>query len=211
MNDFLTRTYAGKDRDDLVASWAAVPDEALARMSEEAKKTQAVPADVAAAKAADGERFVQLIVRNGSRYLLNAIVCQESLPFHDPKRALAVRKSLPIPQLAGPLETLVTELGNCAAIEKPIVDPVNGKPVSSAIPTLVLQGDVDVRTPRAWGEAAARTLSNGTLALVPQQGHEVWTASSPCVNSIAEAFIGAPGAKPDLSCLARRRPVFVLP
>lgn len=109
------------------------------------------------------------------------------------------------------LETLVTELGNCAAIQEPIVDPVNGEPVSSAIPTLVLQGDVDVRTPRAWGEMAARTLENGTLALVPQQGHEVWTASSPCVNSIAEAFVSDPATKPDLSCLARRRPVFVLP
>ena len=79
------------------------------------------------------------------------------------------------------------------------------------MPTLILQGAYDMRTPVYMGKRAARELSNSIYVLVPQQGHEVWTHSGDCVGSIATAFIQDPDATLDLSCLDKRRPSWALP
>jgi pimeloyl-ACP methyl ester carboxylesterase len=124
--------------------------------------------------------------------------------------ALARNSSLPIPALAASGALLATEVGNCENYPMGEPDPSYGQPVSSDLPVLILQGEFDVRTPLANGQALAQQLRNATLAIIPQMGHETW-ASSGCVGQIASSFIRNPDQAPDLTCLQARQERFVLP
>jgi pimeloyl-ACP methyl ester carboxylesterase len=90
--------------------------------------------------------------------------------------------------------------------------PVQVKdPVSSTVPTLILQGAYDPRTPVWMGKRAARELENSTYVLVPQAGHEIWAFAGDCTGQIATAFVQDPDAELDLSCLDARQPQWALP
>jgi len=84
-------------------------------------------------------------------------------------------------------------------------------PVSSTVPTRILQGAYDTRTPPFMGRRTARELENSTLVLVPQQGHEVWIRASNCAGQIASSFVMDPELELDLTCLDARRPQWALP
>lgn len=84
-------------------------------------------------------------------------------------------------------------------------------PVSSTVPTLILQGRYDIKTPVPMGRRAARELVNSTLALFPRQGHEVWSKATSCAGKIATAFVLNPEQALDLACLEERRPQWALP
>lgn len=90
-------------------------------------------------------------------------------------------------------------------------DPTYHKPVTSQIPTLILQGEFDTRTPLQNGRSLSEQLSNSTLAIIPQAGHETWTSATGCVGQISAAFIRDPEQTPDLSCLEQRQERFSLP
>lgn len=83
-------------------------------------------------------------------------------------------------------------------------------PVSSGVPTLILQGAYDRRTPVYMGKRAARELENSTYVLVPQHGHEVWTNASDYVGQITSAFIQNPDTELDMNCLDSPRPQWSL-
>ena len=51
------------------------------------------------------------------------------------------------------------------------VDESFYEPVTSAIPTLVLSGEVDPVTPPTWGEQVAKTLSNSKHIIIQGTGH----------------------------------------
>lgn len=89
------------------------------------------------------------------------------------------------------------------------VDTTYHEPVQSDVPVLILQGEFDVRTPPGNGLVLAEQLERGTLVMVPQAGHEVWTGG--CVSSIAQAFLADPQSAPDLTCLEARQERFSLP
>jgi hypothetical protein len=89
-------------------------------------------------------------------------------------------------------------------------DPSYHEPVRSNIPTLLLQGEFDVRTPPVNGRTLAEQLDNATLVMIPQAGHETWTGAG-CVAEIGRSFIMHPDQPPDLSCLEARRERFSMP
>lgn len=148
--------------------------------------------------------------KNAALFMLAGIVCHEQLPFSDVDAALARNSSLPIPALAASGALLATEVGNCENYPMGEPDPSYNQPVSSDLPVLILQGEFDVRTPLANGQALAQQLRNATLAVIPQMGHETWTGSG-CVAQIASSFIRNPDQAPDLACLQARQERFVLP
>ncbi len=152
----------------------------------------------------------QASARNNAHFLLSGIVCLEQLPFSDVQGALARRDALAIPELGSSDALLATEVGNCANYPMGAIDPTYGEPIRSAIPTLILQGEYDTRTPPENGRALAEQLSNATLVMVPQAGHETWGIGS-CAAQIGIEFIRNPGRTPDLSCLQQRQPRFSLP
>lgn len=85
-------------------------------------------------------------------------------------------------------------------------------PIVSAVPTLVLSGDVDPVTPPSWGAIVAAELSHVTHLTAPFTGHGVMTTG--CGQQIVTQFIKAGSADGlDSSCLAtlERPPFFVSP
>ena len=84
------------------------------------------------------------------------------------------------------------------------------EPVNSAIPTLVLSGELDPVTPPTWGEQVARTLTNSKHIVIPGTGHTA--GGTGCGQRIMREFI-AKGAVADLdtSCTGKvKRPAFFL-
>jgi pimeloyl-ACP methyl ester carboxylesterase len=79
-------------------------------------------------------------------------------------------------------------------------------PVASDIPTLLYAGSLDPATPTVDAYQATRFLSHATLVEVEGAAHAP-LGRDECTQSIALAFIKAPEAKPDTSCLAARPPI----
>jgi pimeloyl-ACP methyl ester carboxylesterase len=152
----------------------------------------------------------QSVVSRLAQPLFNTIHCAEDIQFERFEDAVNTFNDLAFPQLSN-LDTSKTQANLCQ--KWPVkAAPIQVKdPVSSTVPALILQGAYDMRTPVYMGKRAARELSNSIYVLVPQQGHEVWTRSGDCVGGIATAFIQAPDATIDLSCLDKRRPSWALP
>lgn len=93
----------------------------------------------------------------------------------------------------------VTQIGDAADI-----------PVVSDVPTLIFNGRFDPITPPAYGEEAAKTLSQSYLFTFPNTGHGALT-SGQCAASIFLEFLSNPVKRPDGSCIESIPPVkFVL-
>lgn len=84
------------------------------------------------------------------------------------------------------------------------------EPIASAVPTLILSGEVDPVTPPSWGDKVALHLKNSKHVIAPATGHGV--INTGCGQAMARAFIDAGTADGlDVSCMdALRRPAFFL-
>lgn len=84
------------------------------------------------------------------------------------------------------------------------------EPVRSAVPTLVLSGDLDPVTPPEWGESVLPHLANARHIVVPATGHGAIMTG--CGIRIAQQFIATASVERlDTSCLqALSRPPFFL-
>jgi pimeloyl-ACP methyl ester carboxylesterase len=83
-------------------------------------------------------------------------------------------------------------------------------PVTSEIPTLVLNGRFDPITPPIFGQAAAETLANSYVFIFGNTGHGAMLAD-PCPTGIAIEFLDNPRQRPDDRCIAANpTPEFLL-
>jgi pimeloyl-ACP methyl ester carboxylesterase len=74
------------------------------------------------------------------------------------------------------------------------------KPLSTAVPALVLEGEFDPVTPPRYGEEVARSLKNGRLLVLRGQGHNVIGAG--CMPKLFAQFLQDADAKAlDAKCL----------
>jgi pimeloyl-ACP methyl ester carboxylesterase len=78
--------------------------------------------------------------------------------------------------------------------------------VHSDIPTLVLAGEYDPVTPPEQGKHAAETLSHSTYVEFPGMGHGEVFAGPECPEIVFRAFLAAPPAPVDTSCVAAMGP-----
>ncbi|HWQ11375.1 MAG TPA: alpha/beta hydrolase, partial [Roseiflexaceae bacterium] len=93
---------------------------------------------------------------------------------------------------------------------QPLPDSVDA-PVTSDIPTLVLNGRFDPITPPAFGEQAAQTLTNSYVFTFGNTAHGSAVAG-PCPASIVLDFLADPTTRPDASCIAAHpAPEFLTP
>ena len=83
-------------------------------------------------------------------------------------------------------------------------------PVSSAVPTLVLNGEYDPVTPMRYGHEAADTLSQSFVVDFPDSGHGI-SIGSPCGLDVRQAFLQDPTVQPDTSCVDSLAFDFALP
>jgi pimeloyl-ACP methyl ester carboxylesterase len=84
-------------------------------------------------------------------------------------------------------------------------------PVTSDIPTLVLNGQLDPITPPAFGQTAAEGLSNSHTITFPGGAHGQLNFVNACANSIVKEFLVDPTQKPDDACVAFSKPEFLKP
>ncbi len=80
-------------------------------------------------------------------------------------------------------------------------DPSFILPVTSAIPTLVINGLYDTQTGTNWAAEVASHLPNSHLVTVPTVGHGVLFGGA-CPMQIIRSFLTNPAQPPDTSCLA---------
>jgi pimeloyl-ACP methyl ester carboxylesterase len=136
-----------------------------------------------------------------------SVLCSEDAPAigpHDLERATQGR-FFGVHLAAGQLKA-------CEIWPRGEIDPAYYEPVVSAVPALVLSGDIDPVTPPSWGDAVVRHLSSGRHFVAPATGHGV--AGTACGARLIAGFLDrADAGGLEASCLAtaRRPPFFVTP
>ncbi len=86
------------------------------------------------------------------------------------------------------------------------------EPVTSAVPTLVMSGEIDPVTPPVWGEETAKHLSASKHLVMPGTGHTA--GGTGCGLRIIRAFLAKGDTEGlDTTCMAnvKRPPFFVTP
>jgi pimeloyl-ACP methyl ester carboxylesterase len=129
--------------------------------------------------------------------LFAAVVCAEWLPNSS---GVAALKALAAQQKWADAQMI--ELAEaCASWKVSAISAALRAPVSSTAKTLLLSGEIDIRTPPAQGTHAAKTLPASTHLVVPYASHS--TISVACAVQILTAFFKAEGemAAVDTSCL----------
>jgi pimeloyl-ACP methyl ester carboxylesterase len=131
-----------------------------------------------------------------------SVRCAEYTPFSSPEAVTAAAQNV-LPEIRAQfLPSNLTPFTICS--QWPIVppNPAMHQPVTSDVPTLVMESGNDPVTPPSNGQLAAQTLSRSFYVESPGIGHSVIGNSGKCGLGIALAFLAAPDTKPDTSCLA---------
>ncbi|GGG83104.1 hypothetical protein GCM10011415_36150 [Salipiger pallidus] len=188
--------FAGSDQSDLRQLVLAMSDTDLSRTFEIADEQATI---------------YELLL--ASKLGVEIYACQEDVPWNSLEglRARMEEVGARFPFLAAEenVADVIATFEDCAAFTQ---SPREGfhEPIVSDIPTLVLNGTLDIQTSWRWGGVAAETLSRAHNYIVPEAGHGS-IAYQPCANDISVAFLNAPDAVPDTSCLATLTPHFILP
>jgi pimeloyl-ACP methyl ester carboxylesterase len=100
----------------------------------------------------------------------------------------------------------------CRAVDAPPLPDSTDVDVTTDVPTLILAGRLDARTPASRSEVVARALPHATLVTFPEGTHVQLGEINLCAGTIVEAFLADPKAAPDLRCILHMpRRCFVLP
>lgn len=136
-----------------------------------------------------------------------SVVCAEDYPRIEPE---ATARESQGSIFAGHL--LTARMKACEFWPKGTVASAYYEPITSAVPVLVLSGDLDPVTPPAWGDAVTQHLGNARHIIVPGTGHGAMGTG--CGMRMAHDFIDrATFDGLDTSCLdgLRRPPFFLTP
>lgn len=161
----------------------------------------------------DNSRIDDMLV---GQFDLQMFACQEDMEINGPD-TIPVASARLRDEFGWP-EDLIAELeagmgaamyGPCAEFERHPRPGMND-PVTSDIPTLVLQGTLDTQTASSWGPMLVSTLAKGQLAMLPEAGHGTFIFSD-CSRDMAAAFLDRPEAPVNTACTADLIPGFLLP
>ena len=97
------------------------------------------------------------------------------------------------------------QLNDCPIWQTRFADPSEHKPVRSDIPTLILSGRFDDRTPTEQARRIAATLSHAYLYEFPNEGHDARIAG--CHLAILMQFFENPFRAPEASCIGTIPPI----
>ncbi len=136
-----------------------------------------------------------------SRGMWYSVECNEDAPFVTVHDVDVAEQTFSPPIRAADLFNLQGRLSVCQFWHVAGASIKEKKPVVSAIPTLILEGQYDPITPPSNGELAAQTLSHSYRLLFPATGHGVGFGAL-CPTSIILAFLTNPMQKPNNRCIA---------
>lgn len=104
-------------------------------------------------------------------------------------------------QYPEPLRDLGYWLWMCDDLHRERASAAERAPIRSGIPTLIVSGELDYRTPPSNGEELERAFSKGYHFEVPGLPHFPGPRSLPCIGSMIRQFLAAPETKPDGACI----------
>lgn len=111
-----------------------------------------------------------------------SVTCAEDIPFLP-----ANPQALAAGTFGGDYR-LQQQTAACAGWPRGKVSSAHRQPTVSAIPTLIVSGELDPVTPPSGGEEVLRTLSNGAHVVLRNNGHPIGNAEA-CVGSMFAAFL----------------------
>jgi pimeloyl-ACP methyl ester carboxylesterase len=135
---------------------------------------------------------------NAGTYL--SVVCSEDAPSTSRQKLITMAQSLPASLRSTFLPALLDALTECATWQVPAVPPAEKAPLHSAVPTLLLAGQLDPLTAPANAALIAQGLPRSFTFTFPHAGHG--TGTGPCPAGIIAAFLDHPTTKPDAACSA---------
>jgi pimeloyl-ACP methyl ester carboxylesterase len=137
----------------------------------------------------------------------NSVMCSEDGGF-----AMSdVNTSGVYPEIAPALQQAPEELlRTCQTWQVSPLDPKVNQPVQSAVPSLLLSGELDQVTPPEFAERVARGLSRHYRQVLPGLSHAVF-GSSDCVSQMMGDFLQNPEQAPNANCVAQMRTQFDVP
>ena len=130
-----------------------------------------------------------------------SVVCSEDAPFVNADQLTAARNLLPAPLRTSTSGSLLHDPDPCQAWNVPAAPAAQKQPLSSTIPTLILDGEYDPITPPSNGELAQATLPNSYRFVFPAMGHAVLFSDS-CPEAMVSGFFNHPQQKPDDFCIS---------
>ena len=128
-----------------------------------------------------------------SRALNNLVNCYE--PVEIPRTVADSLNALLLPPFR-----ISVDPDACTLWRTRFATPDERTPVHSDIPTLILAGEFDARTPADNARRIARTLTRVYVYELPGTGHN---GQPPCMQDIIRQFLNDPTRTPDESCIAR--------
>jgi pimeloyl-ACP methyl ester carboxylesterase len=167
-----------------------------------------IPAAIATARHGDTTLLSQFFKEGWftedaiSRGMWYSVECSEDAPFITPQDVDAAEQTLTPPLRAADPFNMQGRLSVCQFWNVTPMPAMQKQAVTSAIPTLILEGEYDPVTPPSNGELAARTLNHSHYVVFPGIGHGVMF-TGPCPYQIGLAFLDAPTQRPDTSCIAQ--------
>lgn len=133
--------------------------------------------------------------------VFNSVTCVEELPFNDRQEAELYGLRLPAILRDSLMEGVYAQYDSCMIWGVEPAAAFENDPVQSDLPVLVLAGQFDPITPPLFAEAAAKSLTNAQVVIVPGAGHSVIDAGD-CPASLTVAFFDNPAAPVDTSCIS---------
>ena len=130
-----------------------------------------------------------------------SVECAEDITLTTPHDLDVAAQAYPQPIRTDSLIGLQGEIVGCRLWNVPQAPASEQQPVTSAIPTLVMESEYDPITPPSNGVLAAKTLSNSYQFLFPGTGHGAFLFNA-CPTNVGLAFFGNPSQKPDGACIA---------
>ena len=155
----------------------------------------------------EGWQFMYDILSEG---MLFSVRCNDEAPFSSPE-AIEAASTTASPRIREALH-YGPDFGVCAAWDVESAPALEGEPVSSDVPALILAGDYDPIHPPSWGRLAAQTLSRSQYLEFPGLGHGVFGIGrdgGACSRRIVDAFLADPTLTVDGSCVAELEAPFV--
>ncbi len=134
--------------------------------------------------------------------LLLSTLCREEIPFNDPAAIRKAREADPL--LAGVGDEPVLMVG-CRFWPAGKAPDAFRQPVVSDVPTLLINGAYDTRTPPALAERQAAHLTYGYRIVMRGRGHSP-SVVSPCARAAIDAFLDAPLNPSQPPCLQTQHP-----
>ncbi len=134
--------------------------------------------------------------------MYTAVECADDSPYATDQSIAQAAQALDPSIRTDQVIALDGQLAECPSWHLTPSAPVEKSAVTSAIPTLILEGEYDPITPPAYGDLTAKTLSSSYTVLFPGTGHGVFLFAGECSVSVVQQFWTTPTTRPDTSCLS---------